>query len=366
MYPRSAWQSNYYGREDKQSPIFEVSYSILAGEGSEIVDLSIPLFIEGKQEFVRDEVTGDSIELRLPNVDLRLEYPSATSLELVGDTDPRKQDFVIANFSQVDGLIVASVKVTILSPNSSGQELFYTSFFDVDRENKIEYILSYATSDGINPFQDLLGPIPILEIHSSFNQVMLSLQGTTYLEAPYQVEVISEETTGNLRTITYKTSGLIIKKDIEVSSSTLSFSYDITPWKEDITLESMTLVLWIPYAAILQDYKIEGNKIIAFLGPGINSTKVIIDPLDGVLGSVIVGEHPEFLQQFIEIQFLLNGERGKITLNLEFDGRIDSIYSLSTRPNMDGEDTQLILTLNSFLDLKFTDERFTLYRVLAE
>jgi len=210
---------------DKEGATIDISYNIIPGEGVELVDLSVPLFIEGRQQ-ISHKVTNEYIDLNMRHVNLRVEYGSANSIELVRVPEANKQDHVLANFSQIDGSIIASTKVTILNPSSSGQKSFYSSFFDINNKNKIDYILGPSNLGDLNLYRDLLGPIPMLEINDAFSKVSLAIQGTSFIESPYRAEVIREDFDDTTRNILYKTSGLFIEKRIKISNNVLTLASD--------------------------------------------------------------------------------------------------------------------------------------------
>ena len=202
-----------------------------------------------------------------------------------------------------------------------------------------------------------------MEINDAFSKISLDFQGTSFIEAPYNAEVIREDSTENDRSILYKTSGLFIEKKIEISDNRLRLAYDIEPWKDDIRLETMEMVLWIPWGIILQDYEVEDNRLTLLLGPGVNSTRLTVTSLEGKLQVLEAGPHPEFLQQRILLAFSLDPENGKVMLDFEFEQMVSGEYIPTTRPKMEGSDIQLIISFHAFLEEEFSDKRFTLYRV---
>ncbi|MBC7130731.1 hypothetical protein H5T51_05890, partial [Candidatus Bathyarchaeota archaeon] len=246
----------------KNEAKLSVSYHIVPNEGVTLVDMVLPVYIEGRQRIVSSK--GDAwIQLEMPHVKLRFTYKGASTPPALVYSSV--QDYVVANFTAKNEVIDASVEIILLNPQSSREPVRYASFFDILGKWPVNYLMTYAAPENLFFLEDALPkPIEALEIIDSFNRVLFSHEGVNYVEAPSDAKVISESVLGQSRNVSYQTAGLIFHKRLKVTADAVLLSYDVKPIKNQTKLISMTLSLWIPWArtVFMQEHFSRGMKIV--------------------------------------------------------------------------------------------------------
>lgn len=339
----------------KDKATLQISYTIIPNKGVKLVDMQLPVYIEGKHKIIH-EVIGSAIKLKMPHVDLLIEYSKGAIPKLILSS---QHDYVIATFNEVNNMIKASVKISVLNPKSSGQNPYYTSFFDIVKNNNVSHILIHTPQIGLEFLEDSIErQKQIIEVIDAFNRVLLNHQGIDYIEAPSNAEVLSEDLTR--RVTNYKTAGLLIIKTIMPNYNSLELSYEIIPWKSNTSLKSMNITLWLNWDRVIFQHLIKNNTVKLQLDTGL----VTINVKKGRLIHAEVDNHPLYKQPYILFNFSLNPISDKVTIEISTERKIEFKQVFTTRPIMKDSDRLLIYTYEGIFKRIYSDERFTLYKIL--
>lgn len=342
----------------KDEAELSISYHVVPNKGVELVNMTLPVYIEGKQKI--SSVEGEGwIQLDMPHVEVKFTYKGTSTQPVLVRSNV--QDYVAAVFTARNNVIEACLKITLLNPKRSPEPMRYTSFFDVIKKWPVSFMMTYAASEELFFLEDALEkPVEALEIIDSFNRVLFNHEGINYVEAPSDAEVLSEISDGQNRTVTYKTAGLMINKKVEVARNAVGLRFEVAPLKSQTRLISMTLSLWLPWArtVFLQEKVSNGLRLVTDAG---NFT---VKAVKGNVTFLRLGPDPEFKQPRIQIQFSLNQAGDAAAVAVISEGDIQTDYVPSSRPMMNGSDRLKIMGLYVGLFRRlYSDQTFALYKI---
>ena len=341
----------------KKGPSLTISYFIRPNAGVQLMDMALPLYIEGRQSIgARQE--GDALVLSMPPAEIRVEYPGSSTPPklLTGGV----QDYVLANFTQVEGHISATVNITLLNARAAPVEPRHTSFFDVLSRQKPEYLLTYGAPEDLFFIE---APAQALEVKDSFSRILVNHMGSSYVEVPAQGEVLGEATNSSGLFISYRTAGLLIDKALLRKGDAVYISYSIRPWKQNTTLLSFTFSAWLSYARTAFSHMC--SQELRGCDAGLDVGNVSVTAERGQLLAASFGPDPQLGQQRFQLQFSLRPQGDIITIKIAFPGlRLQLSYQPTTRPIMQGSDSLTISTYVGLLRPLYQDGLIRLYRVL--
>jgi len=344
----------------KDKPQVIISYTIVLNRGVELIDMSLPVYIEGRHK-IENSSYNDGVRLKMPHADLLITYKEpATQPKLVYSP---VQDFVCANFTAKNGTMIASLNITVLDAKRSSQKVHYTSLFDELREKPIRYLVLYnAPEDLLFLRNKVEKPVGLLEVIDSFNRVLLNHKGTNYIEAPANAEVVEERVGNDSRYIKYRTAGLIIEKEIcrDVKEDSIVLGYSIKPWKEDTRLVSFTMSLWVDWGRVVlsQESTQQSLKISTDAGT------VLLEVLKGNPTYLGIGTDPEYGQMRAQVQFALSPNEDRVEILIKCDGRIKLDYIPTSRPFMSDADILSIGVYRGLFRQICKDEAVVVYEIV--
>jgi hypothetical protein len=341
----------------KNEARLSISYYIVPNKGVKLINMTLPVYIEGRQR-ISSSSGNDWIQLDMPHVKVRLTYEGASTKPVLVYSSV--QDYVVASFTARDGVIRASLKITLLNPRHSSEPVRYTSFFDLIKKWPVSYLLSYAAPEGLLFLQDELErPVEVLEVIDSFNRVILNHEGVNYVEAPAYAKVLNESIDGQNRVVKYQTAGLVILKEVNVTHNAVGIRYEVEPFKPRTQLISMTLSLWVPWTRTVFSQEASHNKLKLTMDVGNYTIKVV----RGNVTFLGLGPDPEFKQLKVQIQVSLKPMGDVVELKIEAEGAIRVEYNACSRPVMDGSDILKILCLKGIFSPIYQDKMFALYKI---
>jgi hypothetical protein len=341
----------------KSSPTLTISYVITPDQGSDLLSMTLPVFIEGQQQ-IKSTWSGDTIHLTMTSSNVSLSFSGGSKPELA---QSGTQAYVESTYNSTGGMIRASLTVDVESAKDSRQGDLYASLLDDMARDRISSLLTFTPPPGLNFLSNnLVQPSPSVDVKDSFNQVLLTSGGVNYIESPSYATVLSQNVTDSCdATFSYKTAGLVIVKKLSESGDALSLSYQVTPWKANTILDDMNVTLWIPFDRSLIGYVSNSTSVNLTLDSG----SVGISATSGHLLGTEVGPDPTYGQDRVLLRFSLNPSGDTVGVQMKFGGELSCQQGLSSRPLMNGGD-ELVLSMNYGLFVPtFSNSTFTVYRV---
>lgn len=344
----------------KGEPLLTVSYAVRPNGNVSLIDMALPVYIEGRQQISLSR-EGDALVLRMAPGTVRISYQGASTPPALGHA---LQDYVLANFTARQGMINASVSIALPDARAAPAPVRHASFFDFARAHGFEYLLTYGAPSDLYFLSDAVAaPVEALEVKDSFNRVLLQYMGRDYVEAPADAQVVGEVALGANRTVQYRTAGLTIVKQVFVNDSSALLSFDIRPWKQNTTLLSFTFSAWISYSRTVLGSscspELRGCELLLDVG------RASVVAIGGSLISASEGPDLVFGQRRVQLQFSLRPGGDNVTIAISFPGTtLFTRYIAAGRPVLQGEDVLELMPEAGLFRPIYQDELFHLYRVL--
>lgn len=336
-----------------------ISYLVTPGRNVKLVNMTLPIYIEGRQKI--SAVQGeDWIQLNMPHVNVKFTYEGASTRPALVYSEV--QDYVAAYFTARNNTLKATLKVALLNPRRSSESMRYTSFFDLVKRWPVNYLMTYAAPEGLLFLEDALErPVNVLEVIDSFNRVLFNHEGVNYVEAPSDAEVLNESFNGRGRTVTYRTAGLLIKKEIDASRAAVNIRFEVAPLKSLTRLTSMSMSLWVPWArtVFLQERVPNGLRLVTDAG------SFTVKVLEGNATFLGFSPDPEFKQPRVQLLFSLKPAGDAVEVSIASDGNIKVDYAPSSRPIMKGSDRLIVSLYKGLFRCVYRDKTFALYAIVS-
>jgi hypothetical protein len=349
---------------EKDSPVIEIKYLVRPNIDVTLLDLKLPVYIEGRRDVRAEEVSGRALRITMPHVSLDIQYlGNASRLTYVKSP---VQDFVIAQYKAENNEIMAGVRIALLGAReASVRPTIYSLFETIDRYH-VKYLLTLAPPLGFNFLEDSLEEmniVPVILVKDSFARVLLLHEGVRYWESPAFSIVLDEQRSDKgYSFIRYRTVGLFIEKAVHVNGSSINLTYSLKPAKNRTELLTFTLTLWIDFDRIIFSSKLDQK--LGRVELAMDSGTLLLEVLRGRLIGIDVGRDPEFRQNRIQLQFALSPTRDEIGIAVKLDARPAVEYKPTTRPVMNGEDVLAVSIYRGLFKTVYSDETFTLYQIL--
>jgi hypothetical protein len=349
---------------EKDFPVIEIKYLVRPNIGVTLLDLKLPVYIEGRHDVRAEEVSGKALRITMPHVSLDIQYLGNASRPAYVKSPV--QDFVIAQYKAENNEIMAGVRITLLGAREASVRPTIYSLFETINRYHVKYLLTLTPPPGLNFLEDSLEEtniVPVIQVKDSFARVLLLHEGVRYWESPAFSTVLDEQRMDKgYSFIRYRTAGLFIEKEVHVNGSSINLTYSLKPAKNRTELLTFTLSLWIDFDRIIFSSKLDQE--LGRVELAMDSGTSLLEVLRGRLIGIDVGPDPEFRQNRIQLQFALSPNRDEIGIAVKLDARPAVEYKPTTRPVMDGEDVFAVSVYRGLFKTVYSDEVFTLYQIL--
>jgi len=349
-------------RVNANSPEALITYELRAKAGVQLEKFSLPIWVEWGKGMLSKAVDGSKVFLTIapPAESVEVKALGNFSAIEVGRSKDSGVERVYMEFTGSSSDLEAGVWVRVNSARSSGLRVWTGSMADLIKECGEGYIVSPVRNPSLlNACLVKRCEEPSLHLVDSYMNVHFKIPGSEWVEAPSQGRVLFEDNQSDKRLVAYETDGLYINKTLTVTENIVSSTYAIFP-KENVSLTSMDLRLWIPWERALEGYALGGSGISLILDTGRFDIEV-----EGNVTSLEVGPDPELGQLRVFAELSLEPGGGLVSVLIESPEPTSMVYEATTRPEMVGSDSLYIYHYRGMLGLAYENTKIRVYEVVG-